>query len=103
MKKANRRKNLEKELQKLNVGIVCQFGSTVQGASTLNSDVDLGIVFADFHVPDNLLRIHDDLYILFSGIYPTREVDIVFLQTSHLTLQLNVINHGRVIYQVSPV
>jgi predicted nucleotidyltransferase len=93
---------IKKELKKFNVGIVYLFGSVAQGISTLESDTDLGIVFTDFKVLRNHPQIHADLDVLFSNIYQNREVDIVFLQDAHLTIQLNAINYGRVVYQISP-
>ncbi len=94
-------KEIEKELKKFNVGIVYVFGSTAQGIDSRESDIDLGIVFTTPEISRNYPQIHADLDVLFSDIYRNKEADIVFLQGAHLTIQLNAINYGKAIYQIS--
>lgn len=46
--------------------------------------------------------LYNDLYDLFSGLYPTQKLDIVFLQSAPLTLQYHAIRKGKVLYEESP-
>ena len=95
-------KKVEKGLNRLNVGIVYIFGSTAQGIAKRGSDIDIGIVFTDSGVNCRSLKVYEELYKLFSNIYRNKETDIVFLQDAHISLQLDVVKHGRVAYQISP-
>ena len=91
------------KLKKLRVGIVYLFGSEVRGNTLPLSDVDIGIVFTDISVLKDSLKIYDELYRLFTEVYPLkREIDIVFLQNSSLPLQFEAAFEGKVLYEVSP-
>ena len=95
-------KKVEKELNRLNVGIVYIFGSTAQGIAKRGSDIDIGIVFTDSGVNCRSFKVYEELYKLFSNVYRNKETDIVFLQDAHISLQLDAVKHGRVAYQISP-
>ena len=95
-------KKVEKELNRLNVGIVYIFGSTAQGIAKRGSDIDIGIVFTDSGVNCRSFKVYEELYKLFSNVYRNKETDIVFLQDAHISLQLDAVKHGRVTYQISP-
>lgn len=92
---------IKKGFEKLNISIVYIFGSRGQGIDKKDSDIDIGIVFAnpvDYNVQ---LPIYEKLYTLFSAIYQKREIDIVFLQSAPLSLQLNAVKYGKAAYEVS--
>lgn len=97
MKKLNKYK-----MKELGIIAVYLFGSEAEGATTIRSDIDIGVVLKK---PKNL----EDTQPLYSAIYsefsktfkPTflRELDIVFLQKASITLQYNAITYGKVIYE----
>lgn len=92
---------IKEELEKLNIGIVYVFGSTVQGIGKKDSDVDIAIVFTNLVEDNAMLSLYERLQVLFSDIYREKEIDIVFLQSAPLSLQLNVIKYGKAVYEVS--
>lgn len=94
---------IRKELEKLNIGIVYVFGSRAQGLAKKDSDIDIGIVFSEPVENADLLLTYEKLYSLFltANRKQQAEIDIVFLQSSSLALQFNVIKYGRVEYEIS--
>jgi len=87
------------------IGVLYLFGSQVEGTFTPLSDIDLGVVFTDTRVLRNAkdsLRIYTYLYELLSDVFPHKEIDIVFLQHSSLSLQFEAVTRGKVLYEVSP-
>jgi predicted nucleotidyltransferase len=95
------REDLRKALKKLNISLVYLFGSSVTGTQREDSDIDIGIVFEKPNYLDNPLRIYEELYALFSKVFPKKEIDIVFLERASLPLQFEVVTSGKVIYSVS--
>lgn len=88
-----------KNLQKLNVKLVYLFGSQAEGKSLPLSDIDIGVVFAE----DSLFNIapgtsYNQLYDIFTDIYPGKKVDIIFLHKASLELRFDVISHGKILY-----
>ncbi len=103
IKKINR---LSERLKKENVGLIYLFGSEVQGTSTPRSDVDLGVVFTTtdfFRDSQKCLEVYVFLYDLLSDFFPEREIDLVFLQRSPLSLQFEAVTRGKVLYEISPL
>lgn len=91
------------KLKEFKIGIVYLYGSIVQGCESELSDIDIGVVFTDTKVLENSLRLYSQLYDIFDeAIKPKKELDLVFLQQTSLGLQYNVINEGKVLYQLSP-
>jgi len=91
-----------KKLKELKVGILYLLGSEARGNTTSLSDVDIGIVFTDALILNNSLEIYDKFYHFFVKIYPSKkEVDIVFLQNSPISLQFEAVVEGKVLYEVS--
>ncbi|MCX6089085.1 MAG: nucleotidyltransferase domain-containing protein [Candidatus Atribacteria bacterium] len=95
------RKNFQNELKKLNISLVYLFGSSVTGTQRENSDIDIGVVFEKPDYLQNSLRIYEELYALFSRVFPKREVDIVFLERASLPFQFEVITTGKILYSIS--
>lgn len=92
-----------KELRVLKVGIVYLYGSVANDNALEFSDIDIGIVFTEPGTPHNSPLVHSRLYDIFdAAVKPKREIDLVFLQRTSLALQYNVINEGKIIYEVSP-
>ena len=92
-------------MKKAKVGIVYLFGSRVEGINTIFSDFDLGVVLQDISCLENGLHLYNELYDIFSEELPltfSREVDIVFLQQASIQLKFEVINKGRVLFEISP-
>jgi len=93
------------KMKKAKVGVVYLFGSRVEGINTVFSDFDLGVVLQGASYLENSLPLYNELYDIFSGELPltfSREVDIVFLQRASLELKFEVINKGRVLFEISP-
>lgn len=86
-------------LQKLKVKLVYLFGSHAEGKSLSLSDIDIGVVFAK----ESLFNItpgtcYNQLYNIFTDVYPGKKVDIVFLHKASLELRFDVVNHGKILY-----
>ena len=96
---------IKKELEKLNIGIVYIFGSRAQGLAKKDSDIDIGIIFAEPFENSGLLLIYEKLYSLFLTAYRKQkaEIDIVFLQSASLAFQFNAIKYGKVVFEISSV
>lgn len=91
-----------KKLKEFKVGIVYLYGSVVGGYESQFSDIDIGVVFTEPKVLENSLKLYSQLYEIFNeAIKPKKEIDLVFLQQTSLGLQFNVINEGKVIYEIS--
>jgi len=85
----------------MGIEVIYLFGSYVQGFKTPLSDIDIGVVFAKPEkYQDNTLEVYNKLYDVFTDIFPnTKEVDIVFLQFTPISLQFNAIKDGEIIYE----
>ena len=89
-------------LKKVHVSLVYLFGSYAESRSGPLSDVDIGIVFySDFLLPKDCRRIYNELYDVFTDVFPGKSVDIVFLQKAGLELCFDVITHGSILYEYS--
>jgi predicted nucleotidyltransferase len=93
-------------MKKLGVLAVYLFGSEVEGTTTIGSDIDIGIVLrASKNLEDSRL-LYNAIYSELSKVFkPTfqRELDIVFLQKTPITLQYDAITYGRILYEEDPV
>jgi len=93
-------------MKKLGIIAVYLFGSESEGATTIRSDIDIGIVLKDPKKLEDTLPLYNAIYSELSKVFkPTffKEIDIVFLQNAPITLQYNAIIYGKVIYEEDPI
>ncbi len=95
-------RNLKNDLGRLGILAVYLFGSMFTGKTSPASDIDLGIVFKDNFMPEHTKDMYIKLYKIFSEVYPSFIIDIVFLQSAPLTLQYDAIRNGKVLFQAEP-
>ena len=86
------------QLQDVGVTLVYLFGSSAEETSFPWSDVDLGVILTNAPSPG----VYQQLYDLFTDLFPGRTVDIVWLQRASLELRGDAVRHGLVLYEVSP-
>lgn len=92
----------KKKLQKLNVKLVYLFGSHAEGRSLPLSDIDIGVVIAKESLFNTATgTTYNQLYDIFTDVYPGKKVDIIFLHKASLELRFDVISHGKILYAVS--
>ena len=96
------RKHKER-LKGLGVSIVYLFGSRATGRKAQSSDTDIGVVFRDFEFGNDKRDAYHALYQLFSELYRDSRLDIVFLQTSPLSLQYSAIKEGKILFENDPI
>lgn len=100
----NMDKKIETVFKKYGVKIIYLFGSHVRGEKTPLSDVDVGIVFGDICLKNNdPITVFTELYEVFK-LYlkiQNQKIDLVYLQETPLSLQMGVIQNGKVIYSES--
>ncbi len=90
------------KLQDLGIGLVYLFGSQVESASGPLSDVDIGIVCSDPATSQgNTVHLYNKLFDIFSAVFKTDNIDIVFLHRAPLELKFDVVTHGRVLFAIS--
>lgn len=92
------KKNLRKKLKEAGVAIAYLFGSSATGLKDKESDIDIGIVFEN-GLPLSSLETYNKLYALFSEIFQSKEIDIIFLEDAPLSLQFEAIKYGKVLYE----
>ena len=95
-----------KKLKVLKVGIVYLFGSQVENIIHPGSDLDFGIVFVNLPLKKNLPKVYYELDCILtneSSIGPAVNFDFIFLQFSSIVLQFEVINKGKVLFEINPV
>lgn len=89
-------------LKKLGVKLVYLFGSYAEEKSLKLSDIDIGIVFADKLLSNkNFSQVYNQLYDIFTDVFPGRKIDVVFLQKATLELRFDVTKHGKILYAAS--
>lgn len=89
-------------LRAMGVELVYLFGSCAEGTSHTLSDVDIGVVFDENFLPrDDSRAAYNELYDIFTDVFPEKNVDIVFLQRAGLELSLDAITHGKVLFESS--
>lgn len=96
------KKNYKIRYKELGVSIVYLFGSKALGTSTSMSDTDLGVVLKERTALDNTRALYNDLYNVLAEQYPTKRLDIVFLQAAPLPLQYHTIKEGKVLFEEDP-
>ena len=103
MKRLSTKKILEPLAKQYGVIAVLLFGSQAKGETHPLSDVDIGIVFKKFppEVSD-IGFIYADFEVAAKKIYGNKEVDIVFLQETPLSLQYHAISEGELIFVADP-
>lgn len=98
----------KQKLKELGVGLVYLFGSQAEELETPLSDIDIGIVFLNhsgFEDASRRKKIYSQLLDLFAQLYlPTfdKNLDIVFLEQTPISLQFSVICEGKLLYEFSP-
>lgn len=96
-------KQIQDKLEQLNVALVYLFGSHAENTSGPLSDLDLGVVFYDSKTArGNTLEIYSQLFDLFSKLFQTENLDIVFLERANLELRFDVVKYGKVLFSISP-
>lgn len=91
------RKKLGKICRRHNILALYLFGSHASGLADRISDVDLGVVFPRGTNLSNTMKLYSDLFLDFSGIFGTEDLDIVFLQKAGPILADNAIR-GKLLY-----
>lgn len=106
MKKINLSKIREVLSRDPNVAVAYLLGSYARGSPHPFSDVDIGIVFKDPLVLKESLKTHVKYYDLLAdyteSVADHRELDLVFLQRTPLSLQMEAVNEGKIIYEADP-
>jgi len=89
-------------LIKNKVGLAILFGSQLSGLIHPGSDFDIGIVFEDKKLRrKNPTKVYGELYQMFSEVFGSKNLDIVYLEEAPLSLQFNAIHQGKVIFSSS--
>ena len=88
------------QFKKMGVETVYLFGSQAQGFTHPLSDVDIGVVFENPEkyknkTMESYLKLDD----IFSDIFPKKQIDVVFLQFTPLSLQFNATQNSKVLYE----
>jgi len=96
------KKELKRKLKELEISIVYLFGSRAMGRGSRSSDIDIGVVLKDSPSGKDTRALYQTLYDIFSGVYPTSKLDIVFLQVASLSLQYFAIKEGKVLFEEDP-
>jgi predicted nucleotidyltransferase len=96
------KKELKRKLKELEISIVYLFGSRAMGRGSRSSDIDIGVVLKDSPSGKDTRALYQNLYDIFSGVYPTSKLDIVFLQVASLSLQYFAIKEGKVLFEEDP-
>lgn len=86
----------------MEISIVYLFGSRAMGRGLRSSDIDIGVVLKDSPSGKDTRALYQNLYDIFSGVYPTSKLDIVFLQVASLSLQYFAIKEGKVLFEEDP-
>ena len=94
------KKEFKAELKKIGVSVVYLFGSRATGKESHTSDVDIGVVLRK--PIEDTRSSYKILYDLFSAIYPSSRLDIVYLQKASLPLQYFAIKDGKIIFEEDP-
>ena len=86
-------------LSRLDVQLVYLFGSFAEGTVHALSDLDIGIVSGK-KLGDRTSDLYNQMYDIFTDVFPGHSIDIVFLERAGLELRYDVIRHGRILYEV---
>jgi len=92
----------KERLRRLSIQLVYLFGSYAGGKTSPMSDVDVGVVLSPGQASRiDLSELYDELYDLFTDIFPKERVDIVFLQRAGLEISVDAITHGSLLFESS--
>src|SRR3989344_6180001 len=94
--------NLKEKLKNLGVCFVYLFGSKAENFEMPESDLDIGVLMDKAPDVSEVGKIYNELYNIFSDIFPSQKIDLVLLDQVGLELRLDVINHSRLIYELVP-
>lgn len=84
-------------LGKLDVNVLIEFGSRVEGTSREESDYDVGVLFVNTQTPAS--RRYGALYAILQDQYPDQRIDLVDLSQAPFPLQFRAAMKGRPIYE----
>jgi len=96
------KRDYREKLKRSGVAIVYLFGSRATGLKTRMSDVDIGVVLKNLPLGRDNRSLYNDLYDVFSELYPVRRIDIVFLQAAAISLQYSAIKDGKILIEEDP-
>jgi len=86
-------------IRKAGVSLVYLFGSQAEDRQIALSDVDIGVVFEDNRIfKKSLNSNYNELYDIFTDVFPGKTIDIVFLQKAPLELRFDAVKHGKTLY-----
>ncbi|MBI5215037.1 MAG: nucleotidyltransferase domain-containing protein [Ignavibacteriae bacterium] len=94
--------DIQKRLHSCGVELVYLFGSHAEGTEHPLSDVDIGVVFSSPLSDENVSDMYNELYDIFTDVFPQHSVDIVLLQRAGLELCFDVISHGKILFEAKP-
>lgn len=89
------------QFKKMGINTIYLFGSQAQGYTHPMSDIDIGVVFdKPEKYKDKTMPAYLKLYDIFTDVFPERkQIDIIFLQLTGLSLQFNAVKSGQVLYE----
>jgi predicted nucleotidyltransferase len=96
------KKELKGKLERLGITIVYLFGSKATGRGSPLSDVDIGVVLKEVPSGKEHRDIYHNLYKLFTEMYSSPKLDIVFLQEAALSLRYSAVREGKILFESDP-
>jgi predicted nucleotidyltransferase len=97
------KKEFKEKFKRLGIAIIYLFGSKVTGGSSRLSDIDIGVVFKNSSFISESRKLYNDLFVLFSELYPKSKIDIVFLQEVPFTLQYSAVKNSKILFEEDPI
>ncbi len=89
-------------LQDSGVSVAYLFGSVAEGTAHDLSDIDIGIVLQHpRRLEEGSFDLYNELYDILTDAFPSREIDIVFLQAAGLEVCAYAIKNGRLLFASS--
>jgi predicted nucleotidyltransferase len=86
------------KLKSLGVSAILIFGSTVEGTTHPDSDIDFAVLFKDKSLlKSSPVEVYGEIYGELSKNFKGR-IDIVYLHEGPLSLQFNAVNDGKLIF-----
>jgi uncharacterized protein len=96
------KKELKTKLEELRIITVYLFGSRATGRESRLSDIDIGVVLEKTPSEKEARNLYDKLYAIFTEVYPSSKLDIVFLQKAPLSLQYSAVREGKTLFERKP-
>ncbi|MGZ3534844.1 MAG: type VII toxin-antitoxin system MntA family adenylyltransferase antitoxin [Thermodesulfobacteriota bacterium] len=97
------KKEIKEEFKRLGIAIIYLFGSKVTRRNNRLSDIDIGVVFKDSSLISDSRKLYNDLFLLFSEVYPRSKIDIVFLQKTPFSLEYSAIKNSKILFEEDPI